>query len=407
MRDLNEELDEQFRQAVDRFSLRPVNSQWNELSGKIISIDRPQSMAEPVRSSYKKWALVLALLILFPVVQKSVTQMQNAALVPKTALSTATAEVKAIRPGPGHLESRLGLQDKEVQVQSSGVFTSKTNSIRQSQSVLFDKPESNENVVQNNHFPANNANNEQPVDPFNMGSQVLTTPSTNLTVSGLAPLTLQTNTGKNLPLQHLEYSHRQGFYIGISGGPLLTQVKNQGLKKSGFDGGLIGGYAFNKKFSIESGVYYTQQYYYVSGKYYNEFAGVNFAGGLEGRRTAFEIPLTVKYNFIRRAKGDFFATAGVSTFIGVTDKVSIQVAEGSIPPSVHFDYGASSYLPSYLNVSAGYEYKIGNAANIRIEPYVQIPLNNNTGNSFKTESTGGSIQVFNAGIHIAISRFIR
>src|SRR6516164_1547431 len=98
MRDLNEELDEQFRQAVDWYTLRPVDSQWDELSGKIISIDRPHSIAEPVRSSYRKWVLVLALLILFPVIQKSVTQMKNAALVPNAALSAATVEVKAIRP---------------------------------------------------------------------------------------------------------------------------------------------------------------------------------------------------------------------------------------------------------------------------------------------------------------------
>ena len=152
---------------------------------------------------------------------------------------------------------------------------------------------------------------------------------------------------------------------------------------------------------------YTQQYYYVSGKFYNEFARTNNVISLEGNRTAFEIPLTLKYNVFRRPGGNFFVSAGASTFVGVNDKVLITVPDGTLPPSRHFDYGVTSYLPAYVNFSIGYEYKIGKSADIRIEPYIQIPLNTSTGNSFKTEDTGGSIRVFNTGIHIGISRFIR
>ncbi len=67
MRDLNEDLDDQFREAVDRYTLRPVDSHWDELSGKIISIKRPSSIADPIRSKYRRWTIALAFLMLISV----------------------------------------------------------------------------------------------------------------------------------------------------------------------------------------------------------------------------------------------------------------------------------------------------------------------------------------------------
>jgi hypothetical protein len=418
MRDLNEDLDEQFREAVDRYTLRPVDSQWDELSGKIISIKRSSPVADPVRSKYRRWALVLVLLILLPVAYIMLVP-GNSSL--KSVIQIQGAETNSSAAQPGL--QKAGKKTLPVQGQSADPLDVKTSSSspaltattvadfnKATPETLPDVSDQNpyiENAIQSNPAAISPSRNELEIDASDFVSHSLSSLSTDLAVSEMAPLTIQTNTQKNLPLKHLDYPHRQGFYIGILSGPMLTQVKNQGLKKSGFDLGLLGGYTLGKKFSIESGIYFTQQYYYVSGKYYNEFAGINYAAGLEGRRTAFEVPLNVKYNFIRQAGGNFFATAGVSTFIGVNDKVLIRVAEGAIPPSAHFDYGNTSYLPSYMNISAGYEYKIGKSADIRVEPYVQIPLNSNTGNSFKTASSGASIQVFNAGIHIGISDFIR
>ena len=220
-------------------------------------------------------------------------------------------------------------------------------------------------------------------------------------------MTLHSNTYKNFTLQHLDYPHRQGFYLGLVGGPMLTQVKHQGTTKSGFDFGILAGYTLSKKFSIETELFYTRQYFYVSGPYYNEFANINDVSSLQGSRKAFEISLNLKYNVIRSANGNFFVTAGTSTYSGTNDKILIKVKDSIPPPSQNFDAGITSLLPSYVNISLGYEYKIGKFADIRIEPYFQIPLNINTGNSFKTQDHGGSIQVFNSGIHIVISRFIR
>ena len=452
MQDLNEDPDEQFRVAVDKITLKPADSRWNEMSGKIISIKR-SSLADTIRSKYRKWMMLLVLFILLPValfflvpgfngihkvhangagtvVQKNTTENVN-----QKTNSSKKSDSQTTEPVTGSSQVQSVAQGS---AQTGTTTQSKSDAREAAQTGLSGLAQSVTEIASKNQPAQSNyawtdpGKKEYGLDVFDAGSSVFSEPSSKPMVVGLAlsdalsfapidskagslafdkkeiaSLTLQSNTQKNLPLQHLDMPRRQGFYLGLVGGPLLTEVKNQGLKKSGFDLGLLAGYTLSKKFSIETGVLYTHQYYYVSGKYYNEFAGINNAASLEGSRNAFEIPLTLKYNFIRKTGRNFYIAAGASTFVGVSDKVVIQVAEGTIPPSAHFDYGVTSYLPAYVNISLGYEYKLGKSADIRLEPYFQIPLNSNTGNSFKTESSGGSIQVFNAGIHIVISRFIR
>ncbi len=114
---------------------------------------------------------------------------------------------------------------------------------------------------------------------------IRTTGASSLDKKEAAPLTLQSQ--KNLPLQHLDIPRRQGIYLGFVGGPLLTEVKSQGSKKAGYDIGLFAGYTLNKKFSIETGFYYTHQYFYVSGEYYNGIAGINYASSAGRQQECF------------------------------------------------------------------------------------------------------------------------
>ncbi len=438
MQDLNEDLDDLFRHAVDKFGLKPVVSKWDELSGRIISIKRPRSLADTIRSKYRKWMMLLALIILLPIAILSLmpvikgykttkSKAQGAAL--QTEIKKNTNEIANQKTNTEH---NPGSKMQELLVKpSEKTFDkpSETSSMKPAMKTVVTAapedidyhknerliPEKNLAVLQRieigSAFISEAAIKSNPVvqiHSYDLGLEAAYSINTLSLFENGEPLTLHLSHQKNLPLQHLDYPRRQGFYLGLVAGPMLTQVKHQGLKKSGFDFGLLAGYTLNKKFSIETGLFYTKQYYYVTGKYYNEFAGVNYAASLEGSRNAIEMPLTLKYNIICKPAGNFFIAAGISSYVGVSDKILIHVMDSvHIPIPNHFDYGVTSLLPSYINISLGYEYKIGKFANIRIEPYFQIPLNSNTGNSFKTQNSGGSIPVFNSGIHIGISRFIR
>lgn len=442
MQDLNEDLDDLFRHAVDKFELKPVVSKWDELSGRIISIKRPSTLADTIRSKYRKWMMLVVLFILIPVAIISVMPLFNGYKTTKAKAQGAVVQAE-IKKNAAEIANQKAntehhpvsrVQDllvkpsektNEKPSETSSVESSNKPYLKSVETVAPEDPnyDKNERLIPEKNlaglqrmeagsaFTSEAATKSKPVtqiysdDPLVEAAYSINTLSL---FEQREPLTLHLSHQKNLPLQHLDYPRRQGFYLGLVAGPMLTQVKHQGLKKSGFDFGLLVGYTINKKFSIETGLFYTKQYYYVSGPYYNEFAGINYASSLEGSRNAIEMPLTLKYNIICKPKGNFFITTGVSSYVGVSDKILIHVMDSiHVPIPNHFDYGVTSLLPSYINISLGYEYKIGKFANIRIEPYFQIPLNSNTGNSFKTQNSGGSIPVFNSGIHIGISRFIR
>ncbi|HTB25292.1 MAG TPA: hypothetical protein VK711_07965, partial [Puia sp.] len=195
------------------------------------------------------------------------------------------------------------------------------------------------------------------------------------------------------------------FYLGLAGGPLFSKIKSQGLKKPGFNMGLLVGYRISKKLSVETGLLYTKQYYFSGGKFYNTATGGNTASSMEGSRTAFEIPFKLNYYFLRNKSGGFYLSGGLSSFVGVNDKIIVNVGENPVHPLQKLDYGVASYLPSYLNIGFGYDHKFGRSTHLRIEPYLQIPLSSTAGNTININA-GGTLQVYNAGLHLIISEFI-
>ncbi len=212
--------------------------------------------------------------------------------------------------------------------------------------------------------------------------------------------------GENYSLQKLTTVGNRGFYFGVVFGPLLSQVRHHEFTKAGFDFGLTIGYRINKKFSVETGLLKTMEYYFVGGKYYSSISGLPDVDNLEGNRKAFQIALNLKYNVWHTKAANLFLSAGLASYVAVNETTVINVGNSSLHPSQGFDHGLASYLPSYLNLALGYEFKIGKLANLRIEPYSQIPLESQIGNTINKKITGGTLQFFNAGVHIGITRFI-
>ena len=210
----------------------------------------------------------------------------------------------------------------------------------------------------------------------------------------------------SLTPHHLNSSYNRGFYLGLTMGPLLSKIKTQGYTKPGFNIGILIGYKINSKISIETGLLHTKQYYSSSGKYYNQVTGGNTTNSLDGSRTTFEIPFKLNYNILHSRTGNFFISGGFSAYVGANDKIIINVSDNTLNPPQKLDYGMASYLPSYLNFSIGYECRIGKFAQIRLEPYTEIPLSSTSGNTIMMNA-GGSLQIVNSGLHIAITRLIR
>lgn len=202
--------------------------------------------------------------------------------------------------------------------------------------------------------------------------------------------------------EKIKIAPKTNFYAGIMTGPLFDEVKNQGLKKTGFSAGMIAGYQFNKNWSVETGLFFAKKPYYSAGKYFSmkkisgSMQGMDLLS-LEGNNQVLEIPLRLKYDFLQRNKGNLFSSAGITSYVSTYEKNNYLVFMNGAQQTMISSYkNKSRTLASTLELSAGYEHNTGKLMTIRIEPYIQVPL----------KGMGvGSMHMKSSGIRLGITRF--
>jgi len=196
--------------------------------------------------------------------------------------------------------------------------------------------------------------------------------------------------------------HNKKFYAGLMGGVDATAVKFQKIENAGYDFGLLFGYSFNKKWSVESGVFLDKKFYYSKGEYFNTskiyLPPNSEISSVTGDCKMWEIPLSVRYNFKSSAKHTWFGTAGVSSYLMKKedyDYVYYYPMTGQSYNRYRSYDNASKHLFSVAQISVGYSHQLGKIADLRVEPYFKIPL----------RGVGvGSMPLQSAGVHIGITK---
>lgn len=193
-------------------------------------------------------------------------------------------------------------------------------------------------------------------------------------------------------------------YAGILVAPDLSTVKFQSLKGMGSTFGVLVGYAFNDRWAVETGAYVDRKRYYTSGEYFNtkyvRLPPNTWLNTVDGTCYMWEIPLNVRYNFNPGGKTKWFATAGLSTYLMTREKYNYNYGWSSGSWGGNHDSSwdikrPSQYPFSIINLSAGFEQHLGRIGNLRIEPYVHIPL---------TGVGTGKLRITSAGVNIGITR---
>lgn len=194
---------------------------------------------------------------------------------------------------------------------------------------------------------------------------------------------------------------QNGFYSGVLAGIEMNTVKYQELKTPGFDIGIIAGYAFNRKFSTESGLLFSKKNYSSEGKYFSmDKVGASMPAGmdilyLEGSSNFLEIPINLRYNIAEKKNSRIFTSAGINSFIMTKENNKYLTQLDGVKETIESSYkNSAGYFAAAINLSAGYEFKAGRKNNIRIEPYAQIPL----------KGIGvGKLPVASMGLHAAFT----
>jgi len=180
--------------------------------------------------------------------------------------------------------------------------------------------------------------------------------------------------------ENIQVAKRKKFYVGLMGGADFTTIKLQKIEDAGYSYGMLIGYQFNKKWSVETGAFLERKYYYSEGKYLNTskiyLPPNSRIEDATGNCKMVEMPLAVKYNFSIRKESTWFATLGISSYFMKEENYTYNYYYGTSGPVPHQKAykSSSSDLFSAMSISGGYIHRLGNFADIRIEPYLKLPM---------------------------------
>jgi hypothetical protein len=204
--------------------------------------------------------------------------------------------------------------------------------------------------------------------------------------------------------QPVRVARRKKFYGGIMGGVDMTTIKFQKVENAGKTFGILLGYQLNKKWSIESGVYIEEKYYYTEGKYFDAkkiYPGMPpnyWVDNVYGNCKMIEVPFSLRYNFISHKNSGLFATTGISSYFMKKESYIYDYYYGSTSSYRRHELdtaNATRNLFSNLSLSIGYNHRLGNFADVRVEPYLKVPV---------SKMGIGNLPLFSTGLQVGLTR---
>jgi hypothetical protein len=175
--------------------------------------------------------------------------------------------------------------------------------------------------------------------------------------------------------------YKKGFYAGIMGSADRTSVQLQKTANMGWQGGILAGFAFHKRWSLEAGMFAGRKFYYTKGEYFDKsrtyLAPNSEITDVWGSCTMLEFPLAIKYNIRPGEKAHFFATAGISSYVMKRENYAYKyLYRGSGNYAMHEKSyrNATTDLLSVLQLSGGYAHGLSRSVSLRVEPFVKLPI---------------------------------
>ena len=395
MQDIDNNMDELFRKAAENYAPKKGESKWNDIL-PALSENSTESSTIKKNNSKKNTAFLLFLLLL---IFSGIILIEISGNKTGLAQLNKTSEKKQlVKPGANNVTNKPAfIFHNKIKENKSGYKENITllNS-NESETVLYSHNINKTSLINNSSGVITGLKNaEQSISEMQIVAD-------NKKISQLNNIN---STQNNTDRKFTSLEKQRRLYIGFVAAPEFNQIKSQGIKKPGFDIGIIAGYKLNSKVSLETGLLLNKKNYFTDGKYFNmDKIGASMPAGMEvmslkGSSSLLQMPVKLKYDVLHKKNVAIFSSAGISSYI-ITDEendylTSLNGSEQQMKGSYK---KVAKYFAATVGVSAGYENNIGKFTSIRIEPYMQIPL----------KGVGmGSMHVTSIGLHIGIIKFIR
>ena len=435
MQHVENDMDDLFQRAAENYPLQNNEGDWDSIARQINPSQTDAKTVVPLqKKSYKKliaWLLLFAALSTGDLLLRKPTNELSFRIVAselinqkENLLNKSTKENKIA--GYLNQEEITGIEvDKKVtgdyshtSVAYSGKdFTNKTSRLKRALFYTEKKFENSNKNKQDNYLMPKDVsdNNITTIAVYNIKEKSYNLLADNnrheiekiLTTGKMRNVQLHNSSTRDSNIVDYKKdkiltaaSKKKTFYIGVAGGPDFSKVQSASFNNIGFDAGLLAGMSINNKVSFETGILWNKKNYRSRGtqfsmdKVRSTMPPGMIINNLESESSLLEIPLKIKYNFTDKRNAGLFATAGISAYIMTKEKNMYNVTMNGNPEKLIGVYGKYNFgLPAVVNFSIGYEHPVSSYLDIRIEPFLKIPLQGIGVGSLPITSTGLQIGI--------------
>lgn len=418
MQNIENDMDDLFRRAAENYPLKKNKGDWESVFKKIYLPDEQELPGKKERKKDSKKLLIIVLLAIILIL----TSLLIFNLNPKSNSSGKIAEASMRRNDNENKNVQTENPVKNKTLSQNPVADEKSlgaNSVKNTKisNDLSFSPVQKSDVLwkTTSTFPKSLTKNETGIEinnhPILLNNdidypQILFTSTANeiekqpkLVIDSIAV----SSSEKAKINSRKKSSKENGLYAGIIAGPDFSKVKSGNFRGPGFNAGIFLGYQINKKFFAETGFSNASKYYSSDGKIFNEEGAAMPDGmvvnNLESYSRILEIPVKIGYRFYKKNRSSFFVTTGVSAYIMTREKNNYNVTmNGNEEKMVGLYLKNNIKTPAEFNLSAGWEHHLKRLMNIRVEPYLKLPL----------QGIGvGKLPVTSAGIQVGIYRILK
>lgn len=188
------------------------------------------------------------------------------------------------------------------------------------------------------------------------------------------------------------------FGVRLAIAPDANAIENLGDFAFGKSAGILFEYNLTNRFVLQTGAIYTYKQYTTGIENYHAWAK-NWSyrpvlpTSVAGDCKILDIPINIRYNVFMKPKNTWFVSAGVSSYLMLTENYEYYYPETATVPTNFPRYVSwkrdDDYFISTLNLSFGFEKRINQHISIQAEPYLKTPLK---------EVGRGKVNLYSSGI---------
>ncbi|HEX7847162.1 MAG TPA: hypothetical protein VF476_15280 [Chitinophagaceae bacterium] len=185
------------------------------------------------------------------------------------------------------------------------------------------------------------------------------------------------------------------FFLSVSAGPDVSSVGTDRPGKTKLLTGVGVGYTWKERLTVRTGFYTARKVYSATREDYKPAVtppNYNYLDKITADCKVYEIPVSITYHFGSSKKQNFFAGAGLSSYLMKKEDYDYLYKYPGNPPVTYshaYSYkNENNHLFSVLGISAGYQRNISKTISVMAEPYVRIPLSGVGHGNVKLNSGG-------------------